>query len=86
LKAFLIFSGKQSERTYIIERLLAKCSEIDKDFAYFNEITAGLTYYAVENRYPDDFYILSVEEAKEALSAAETIKDFVIEKLQDKGE
>ncbi|MCD6122556.1 MAG: HEPN domain-containing protein [Spirochaetales bacterium] len=85
LKAFLIFEGKQPEKTHIIEKLLMECVEIDKGFIYFDEITAGFTYYAVENRYPDDFYIPSVEEAEEAVSAAEKIKEFVMEKLQGKG-
>lgn len=86
LKVFLIYNGKQPEKTHIIERLIKKCSEIDNVFSHYDDIIAGLTYYAVENRYPDDFYIPSLKEAEEAISAAEKIKELVMDRLKNIGE
>lgn len=85
LKVFLIDNGKQPEKTHIIERLLAKCADIDNYFSYYDDLITGLTYYAVENIYPDDFYIPSLEEAEEAVSVAEKIKELVMGKLKNKG-
>jgi hypothetical protein len=41
-----------------------------------------LTEYAVEFRYPDDFYIPDIEEAKEAYSLALKVKDFILERVK----
>jgi len=40
-----------------------------------------LSHFAVEIRYPDEFYIPSVEEAKEYLEIALKIKEFTFKKL-----
>ena len=40
-----------------------------------------LTNYAVEIRYPDDFYIPDIDEAKAAYEVALKVKDFVIWKI-----
>ena len=37
--------------------------------------------YAVEIRYPDDFYIPDIEETKRAFTAALDIKNFILKKL-----
>lgn len=44
-----------------------------------------LTLYAVDIRYPDDFYTPTYEEAKEAIEIAEAVKNFVIDKLKEAG-
>ena len=40
-----------------------------------------LTDYAVEIRYPDDWYEPSMEETKEAYAIALKVKEFVLKKL-----
>ncbi len=82
LKAFLINYDIEFGRTHSIEYLIKLCSKIDKDFERLYEITEGLTEYAVEVRYPEEFYIPSVEEAKEAFDAATKVKEFVLKKLR----
>jgi uncharacterized protein YecE (DUF72 family) len=58
----------------------------DEDFEKLYDIKAeSLTPYAVEIRYPDEFYFPSLEEAKEAIKIAEEVKSFVIEKLNKSG-
>jgi HEPN domain-containing protein len=82
LKAFFLRFGK----THNIAELIELCKEIDEDFEKLYDIKAeSLTPYAVEIRYPDEFYFPSLEEAKEAIKIAEEVKSFVIEKLNKSG-
>ncbi|MBI5327832.1 MAG: HEPN domain-containing protein [Deltaproteobacteria bacterium] len=78
LKAYLVFKDIEPEKTHKIERLVLTCITFD---ATFSALKAGdiLTEYAVEFRYPDDFYIPDIEEAKEAYNLALKVKDFVLE-------
>jgi HEPN domain-containing protein len=39
----------------------------------------------IEARYPNEFYIPSIEEAKESVEIAKKVKSFVIEKLKKAG-
>ncbi|APF16800.1 HEPN domain protein [Caldithrix abyssi DSM 13497] len=80
LKAFLVYHNQEFGRTHNIEFLIQLCSEIDKDFAHLP--SGDLSFYAVEVRYPDDFYTPSIEEAQECYSLAITVKKFVFEKLK----
>jgi hypothetical protein len=59
--------------------LLQICIEADNDFLQVD--VGNLSFYAVEVRYPDDFYIPTEQEAKECLEIARKVKEFVFEKL-----
>jgi HEPN domain-containing protein len=86
LKAFLTYHQKRFGKTHNIAELIELCKEIDEDFEKLYDIKAeSLTPYAVEIRYPDEFYFPSLEEAKEAIKIAEEVKAFVIEKLNKSG-
>jgi hypothetical protein len=54
----------------------------DPDFAKLH--VGNLTFYAVEVRYPNEFYIPSVEEAQESFEIVLKVKDFILEKLNIK--
>lgn len=41
--------------------------------------------FNIEVRYPDDFYIPTIEEARESIELAEKAKEFVLKKLLDSG-
>ena len=69
-------------KTHSIEYLIKLCSKIDKEFEKLYEIIEGLTEYAIDVRYPDEFYIPSIEEAKEAFDTATKVKEFVLRKLK----
>jgi HEPN domain-containing protein len=76
---YLISQKQQINKTHNLKYLLKLCVRIDKDF---DKLDVGdLTDYAIELRYPDNFYIPDLEETKEALEIAETIKSFVLNKL-----
>lgn len=63
-----------------IELLLNKCTQIDQNFeSLINTVT--LSDYSIELRYPDDFFIPSLEEAKHAFELAVQAKKFIINKL-----
>jgi HEPN domain-containing protein len=82
LKSFLQWKDAAVQRTYVIGLLLEKCIEIDPEFVNLgNQEISHLTPYAVESRYLDDFYIPSYEEARDALQKAESVKNFVIDRL-----
>ena len=63
--------------------LIVICMEVDKAFAVIQRQAETLTPFAVEIRYPDDFYMPSLEEAKEAYTIAAQIRDFVLIRLED---
>jgi HEPN domain-containing protein len=75
----LTFKEVDFGRTHNLEMLLKLCVEKDKDFQ--NLDVGDLTFYAVEVRYPDDFYIPPLEEAKECFKIASKVKEFVLKKL-----
>lgn len=81
LKAYLVYNRIEFGRTHSIEYLIRLCSTVDKEFESLYDITKNLTDYAVWIRYPDEFYIPTVEEAKEAFEAARQVKQFVFKKL-----
>lgn len=82
LKAFLLNYNIEFGKTHSIEYLIKLCSKIDKEFEKLYEIIEGLTEYAIDVRYPDEFYIPSIEEAKEAFDTATKVKEFVLRKLK----
>ena len=82
LKAFLLNYNIEFGKTHSIEYLIKLCSKIDKEFEKLYEIIEGLTEYAIDVRYPDEFYIPSIEEAKEAFDIATKVKEFVLRKLK----
>jgi len=67
-------------KTHNLEYLAAMCAQYDP---VFQNISMGnLSAYAVHVRYPDDFYVPSIQEAEESIKQARTVKDFVLAKIQ----
>jgi len=86
LKAFLVLHNKDFRWTHNIAELIELCKEIDPDFdALYGKDADKLTIYAVQVRYPDDFYMPEVAEAQTCLQIAKEVKDFVKAKLRDRG-
>jgi HEPN domain-containing protein len=86
LKAYLISKDKETSKTHDILFLIKQCLLIDNEFNYLLELNAdSLTSYAVEIRYPEEFYFPSLEEAKEAIEICEKVKQFVINKFKEMG-
>ncbi|HPI19025.1 MAG TPA: HEPN domain-containing protein [Candidatus Kapabacteria bacterium] len=62
--------------------LLENCKNFDKSFIDLDGIEI-LSEYAVELRYPDDFFTPSLDEAEESINLAFKVKSFVISKLNE---
>lgn len=80
LKAYLIFHKTDFGRTHNLEYLLTLCSKKDEEFKKID--VGNLSFYAVEIRYPDDFYIPTTKETEESIKIAKQVKEFVLRKLK----
>ncbi len=86
LKSFLIYNKKEFPKTHDLSILLQLCIDLDNSFNYLFSINIDkLTDYAIDLRYPDNFYIPTLDEAKEAIELAEKTKEFVLKKLGNEG-
>jgi HEPN domain-containing protein len=81
LKAFLISNNIDFERTHDLEYLVDLCLNLDSDFEWLYEVSKKLSEYAVEIRYPDEFYIPSLEEARQCFGIVSKVKDFMFKKF-----
>lgn len=62
---------------------MKNCIDIDAEFNHLKEVKADdLTTYTTEFRYPDDFYMPSIAEAKKAVELALEVKRFVLGKVK----
>ena len=82
LKAYLISKNEDFKKVHNLEYLVKQCSDIDLEFKWLDEVAKKLADYAVEVRYPDDFYMPSVEEAREAFILAIRVKEFIAKKIE----
>ncbi len=80
LKAYLVSKNIDFGKTHNLEFLLELCKKQDSDFESLN--VGNLSFYAVEVRYPDEFYIPSVAEANECFEIASIARDFILKKLE----
>jgi HEPN domain-containing protein len=82
LKSYLLFKDKEITKTHNIAFLLTKCIEFDSDFSILKDIIY-LTNYAVQVRYPDDFFMPGITETEQAFIDAARVKKFVLDKLNN---
>jgi len=84
LKAFLTFYDVHIKKSHDIEAILNLCIEEDKDFELLDrDKITRLTFFAVEIRYPDEFYMPPVSEVKEYFEVALKVKELVSKKLNE---
>jgi HEPN domain-containing protein len=81
LKAYLVYHGEKFPFTHNLADLVAICTRVDETFSNIQRRAETLTPFAVEIRYPDDFYMPTVEEANEAYVIASEIKDFILMRI-----
>ena len=78
LKGFLVFHDIDIEKTHNLTTVLNACIKVDTAFALLRDKNVEiLTPYATTYRYPDDFYMPTIEETKDALATAEFVRQFV---------
>jgi HEPN domain-containing protein len=77
LKAFLVAGGHAAPRTHDLLRLLEEVLTDGPSAEALREHLALLMPYAVEIRYPDEWFEPSVEDAREARNAADQVSDWL---------
>jgi HEPN domain-containing protein len=82
LKSYLVFNNIEFEKVHNLEYLIKFCTEKDNSFQWLFDVAKQLSQYAVEIRYPDEFYIPTIKETKECFQTATKIKDFILQKLR----
>lgn len=79
LKAYLVKHQVEFQKTHNIMLLINLCSTVDSVFKDRLLYADLLTDYAVEIRYPDEWYEPTIEEAKDAYRVACEVKQFVLD-------
>jgi HEPN domain-containing protein len=79
LKAFLIYHGRDVERTHNVIFLLSECATFDQVFATVDPM--NINAYAVQGRYPDSNLLPTKEEARSYYQLAFQVKGLVTERL-----
>jgi HEPN domain-containing protein len=79
LKAYLIYHGKDIERTHNIILLLSQCSVFDTVFETIDPL--NINAYAVQGRYPDTNIMPEKEEAEAYYKLTLEIKSLVTERV-----
>ena len=78
-KAFLVYHGRDIERTHNIIFLLSECANFDPVFAAVDPM--NINAYAVQGRYPDSNLIPTIDEAKSYYQLAIQVRDLVVERI-----
>ncbi|OEU54854.1 MAG: hypothetical protein BA871_00990 [Desulfuromonadales bacterium C00003096] len=85
-KAYLTQVDVRVKKTHDLETILALCIEKDKKFERLDKDGIyELTFYAVEIRYPEEYIELRIDEARALYETAKEVKEFVVERLREKG-
>jgi HEPN domain-containing protein len=82
LKAYLVYLEISFTKTHEIGELITHCELKDNEIGALKEEVDILTDYAVTVRYPDDFYLPEIEEAKEAYDLAIKVRDYILSKIE----
>jgi len=81
LKAYLVLLDIRFEKKHGLGYLLDLINEKEKVSDEFYEMAEKLEDYAVEIRYPDDWFEPGAEDVKEAIEIARKVKEFVLAKI-----
>ena len=85
LKAFLAYNEYHVEKTHDIEFLVKLCLKFLPEMEQFIEVSAVLSEYAVETRYPMSRFEITRVKAKEAMEIARSIYEFVLKSIPELG-
>lgn len=77
LKAYLVAKGKNYPLSHDLLLILEEIKDFDKSAEELRDFLIILNPYAVEVRYPDEYFMPSREDVLEARQAAEQIKDYI---------
>ena len=83
LKGYLVFKKQQIIKTHDLYKTLEICLKFDRDFDKLYEKIRYLNPFATKFRYPTEFDIPDLNEAKLAIKHAKSILNFVIKKIAE---
>lgn len=81
LKAYLVYRKIEFPNIHNLLRLMELCKESDETFETLRNYLLILNDYAVEIRYPDDWYEPGIDDAREAFENSQKVKTFIMGKL-----
>ncbi len=81
LKAYLIYHNQTFPYSHNLADIVAQCIQVDQSFSSIQRKAETLTPYAVEIRYPDDFYMPTRQQAEESLVITTEIRDFIFARM-----
>ena len=81
LKAYLVFLDIRFEKKHDLGYLLDLINEKEEVSDELYDMLEKLEDYAVEIRYPDDWFEPTLEEAKESYEIVKQVKKFVLSKI-----
>lgn len=84
LKAYLILLDIAYQKTHNLVYLLDLIKEKEDISDDYYDLIEKLEDYAVEIRYPDDWFEPTLEDAQEAYEIANKLKDFILGKIKPK--
>lgn len=82
LKAFLVFHDQHVEKTHDLLKIVGLCSALDDSFEPLLQPLKGMSQYAAEIRYTDDWREILLDEAQLAVKNAEECMAFVKGKIK----
>lgn len=82
LKGYLVFQGKEIERTHNIIYLLALCTEDDTSFETIKDEVVFIHPFGTQFRYPDGDLLPTEDETKKAVEYASAIYNFVLDLIK----
>ena len=83
LKAYLVSKGREYPFTHDLFQILEKILPFNNGVDELRDSCSILTPYAVEIRYPDDWFMPTEDDAKEAREAANSVLDWLKNALPD---
>ena len=84
LKGYLVHKRQPIVKTHELGKLLEICLKFDRDFDKIYEAARFLNPFATKFRYPSEFDIPDLDEAKLALKYAKSILNFISKKVSEK--
>lgn len=81
LKAYLIFLEINFPKTHEIGELIGLIENVDNNISQLKNEADKLTDYAVEIRYPDDWFEPNQNDVTEAINITQQIREYIKEKI-----
>ena len=86
LKALLVQTGRPAGRVHDLIALLENLVETFPELNVHREKLAALSRFAVEVRYPEEFYEATAEDVRDAVAVAEKVGSLCLERLETKSD